>query len=216
MAHYTCVNASRRKIISDIAALKSVNIENLMLLRGDPPKGSDKFVAHPEGFSYASELIETVNKEFGNYFSVGSGCYPEKHPEAASIDEDIRHLKVKYDAGTDFLITQLFFDSAKYFAFVRKAYNAGIRCRIIPGIIPLTNYGQINRFAQMSGTSIPQDLAERIESSKDNPKLTAQIGVDHAVALCRDLLAGGASGIHFYTLNKSGATIEIFETVKGF
>ena len=216
MAHYTCANASRDKVMSDVNHLKSINIDNLMLLRGDPPKGSGKFTAHLEGFSFASELIETVNKEFDNYFSVGSGCYPEKHPEASSIDEDIKHLKEKFDAGVDFLITQLFFDNAKYFEFVRKARDAEIRCRIIPGIIPLTNYGQIKRFAQMSGTSVPQDLAERIELSKDNPKLTAQIGIDYAVAQCRELLAGGAPGIHFYTLNKSRATIEIFETIKGY
>jgi methylenetetrahydrofolate reductase (NADPH) len=215
MAHYTCVDASRDKIISDMEYLKSINIENLMLLRGDPPKGSASFEPHAQGFAYASELIEAVVAQFGNQFSIGAGCYPEGHPEAKSCNDDVKHLKNKVDAGADFLITQLFFDNARYFDFVRSAREAGIRCRIIPGIIPLTSYAQIQRFTKMSATTIPAELAEKMESSRDNPRRLYQTGVDHAISQCRELLAGGAPGIHFYTLNKSRAAVEIFEQLVG-
>jgi methylenetetrahydrofolate reductase (NADPH) len=119
------------------------------------------------------------------------------------------------DAGADFLITQLFFDNARYFDFVRSAREAGIRCRIIPGIIPITSYAQIQRFTKMSATTIPAELAEKMESSRDNPRRLYQTGVDHAISQCRELLAGGAPGIHFYTLNKSRAAVEIFEQLVG-
>lgn len=214
MAHYTCVGASKQKVLEDIAYLKSINIENLMLLRGDPPKNAEKFEAHPDGFSYASELIEAVSASFGNSFSIGAGCYPEKHPEAESKGDDILNLKNKVDAGTDFLVAQLFFDNRIFFNFVRDAQAKGIRCRILPGIIPLTAYSQIKRFTQMSGTIIPEVLLDKIESAKDNSKRIYQIGVDYAIEQCRDLLRKGAAGIHFYTLNKSRATIEIFEELK--
>lgn len=214
MAHYTCVGASRDKVIEDIRYLRSINIDNLMLLRGDPPKDVAQFTPHPDGFAYASELIEAVCAEFGHDFSIGAGCYPEKHLEAKSMEIDVLNLKNKVDAGADFLIAQLFFDNEYYFRFVQQAQAAGIRCRILPGIIPLTGYGQIKRFTQMSGTNIPAVLLEKIESAKDNPKRIYQIGVDFAIEQCRELLAKGAPGIHFYTLNKSRATIEIFEEIR--
>jgi len=214
MAHYTCVGSSKDKIIKDVKYLKSINVNNLMLLRGDPPKGSSNFMAHPKGFSHATELVELVRSEFKNSFSIGAGCYPEKHPESINFEQDISHLKQKTDAGTDFLITQLFFDNKKYFDFVQKVRTAGIKSRIIPGIIPITSYSQINRFVKLSGTAIPCHILEKIESAKDNPKKLMQIGIDYAIVQCRELLANGAPGIHFYTLNKSRATVEIYETLK--
>lgn len=211
MAHYTCVDASHEKVMSDIEHLRDINIENLMLLRGDPPKGGDKFLPHPQGFAHASELVEAVAARFGNRFAIGAGCYPERHPEAETFENDILNLKNKVDAGVDFLITQLFFDNAAYFAFEKRAREAGIRCRIIPGIIPITSYAQIARFTKMSATSIPPELAEKLEASKDNNRRLYRIGVEHATNQCRELLAAGAPGIHFYTLNKSRAAVEIFE-----
>jgi methylenetetrahydrofolate reductase (NADPH) len=214
MAHYTCVGASKTRVIEDIKYLKSKNVDNLMLLRGDPPKGTNNFVPHPDGFAHASELIESVSSEFKNTFTIGAGCYPEKHPEAADLEQDILHLKEKTDAGADFLIAQLFFDNDIYFKFVDKVRKAGIRCRVIPGIIPITAYSQIDRFCKLSNTKIPDSLLDKLESAKDNPKRILRTGIDYAIEQCKNLLENGAPGIHFYTLNKSNATVEIFEEIR--
>jgi methylenetetrahydrofolate reductase (NADPH) len=212
MAHYTCVNASKSKIMEDMKTLDALHIENLMLLRGDPPKGQEKFTAHPEGFAYGSDLVKFVKNN--SDFCIGGGAYPEKHPEASSIQVDLQNLKKKVDAGTDFLLTQMFFINENYFSFVKQAKAMGIECRIIPGIIPITSYSQIKRFGSMSGGAIPAGLTDRMESYKDNPEKIYQIGMDYAISQCRDLLMMGAPGLHFYTLNKSRATIEIFEALQ--
>lgn len=211
MAHYTCVNASRAKVEADLAYLKGLGIDNLMLLRGDPPKGEGKFVPHPEGFAYASELIAFgKNKQD---ICVGGGAYIEKHPEASDLSTDLKNLKTKVESGADFLVTQLFFDNNLYLNFVKQARQIGINCRIIPGIIPITHYNQIKRFTQMSGASIPQEILNQMNTYQDNPDKVYQIGMDYAIQQCRDLLVMGAPGLHFYTLNKSRATVEIFETL---
>jgi methylenetetrahydrofolate reductase (NADPH) len=211
MAHYTCVDASKEKVASDLEYLQSVKVENLMLLRGDPPAGGGVFKAHPEGFAHASELVEFVSARFGKSFAVGAGCYPEGHPEAESIDQDVQNLKAKVDAGADFLVTQLFFDNKRYFDFVARARSAGIHCRIIPGVIPITSYSQIERFTRMSATVIPPSLAAALEAAKFDSEALYRTGVEYASFQCRELLAGGAPGIHFYTLNKSRAAVDIFE-----
>ncbi len=212
MAHYTCVNAPKSKVADDLQFLKENNIENLMVLRGDPPKGSTHFEAIPDGFAHASELITHI-KQQGFDFCMGGGAYPEKHPEAKSMEEDIQHLKKKTAAGAEFLITQLFFDNAYYFRFVQQCREAGITCRIIPGIIPITAYSQLGRFTSMSNANIPEALQDRMRPYADKPEKIYQIGMDYAIQQCRDLLLMGAPGIHFYTLNKSRATVEIFETL---
>lgn len=211
MAHYTCVNAPKSKIEADLQSLRELHIHNIMLLRGDPPKGQGVFTPHPEGFAYASELVAYTRKNYD--FCIGSAAYPEKHPEAVSLDTDIVNLRKKVEAGADFLITQLFFRNNQYFEFVDKARYNGINCRIIPGIIPITAYQQIKRFTQMSGGGLPEGLVDMMESYRDNPDKVYQIGMDFAIQQCRDLLIMGAPGIHFYTLNKSRATVEIFETL---
>jgi methylenetetrahydrofolate reductase (NADPH) len=198
-------------LLKTLNHLQTINIENLMLLRGDPPKGEEKFIAPKDGFKYASDLISFVDENYD--FTKAGACYVEKHPEAHSFEEDLANLKTKVDAGADFLISQLFFNNSYYFDFVRKARKTGINTRIIPGIIPITAYRQIERFTKMSGTKIPPELAVRLEEHKDNPSKTYQIGVDYTIQQCRELLANGAPGIHFYTLNKSRAAVEIFESL---
>ena len=210
-AHYTCVNATKEKLEADLKELYSKNIENLMLLRGDPPKGQSKFIPTEGGCSHASDLIEFAKDV--NDFCAGAACYPEKHLEAANLDEDIKYLKLKFDAGADFLTTQFFFDNSIYFDFIEKTKAVGIECRIIPGIIPITNYNQIKRFTQLSGASIPEDLIDKLETYKENPGKVEQLGIDFAIEQTRDLLSKGAPGLHFYTLNKSRAVVEIFETL---
>jgi methylenetetrahydrofolate reductase (NADPH) len=211
MAHYTCVNATKAKVEKDLNSLVKIGIENLMLLRGDPPAGQKIFVAPENGFQYASELMAYASKRF-NFCSAGA-CYVDKHPEAPSLEADIRHLKEKVDAGTDFLITQLFFENKNYFRFIDLVRKEGIHCRIIPGIIPITSYKQIERFTKMSGAEIPESLVQQLESNKDNPDYTYRVGIEFSIRQCRELLAKGAPGLHFYTLNKSRAAVEIFETL---
>jgi methylenetetrahydrofolate reductase (NADPH) len=211
MAHYTCVGAGRDKIARDMEYLQRIQIENLMLLRGDPPKGSAEFLAPEDGFSFASDLIAFVKGKFP--FSIGAAAYPEKHPESGSLDEDIQSLKIKCEAGADFLITQLFFDNDAYFRFVKLARLAGINCRIIPGIIPITNYKQIKRYVELTSATFPADLLEKLEIFQESPDKIYQVGIDHAIKQCLDLLEKGAPGIHFYTLNKSRAAVEVFESL---
>lgn len=212
VAHYTCVQANRDKVLRDVSFLQEKGIENLFVLRGDPPKGVDGFIPARDGFHYASELAAFVKAHFD--MCLGGAAYPDVHPEATDRNTDIEHLKVKVDAGVEFLTTQLFFDNQKYSSLVDLARAKGISCRIIPGIIPLTQYSQLERFTGMSQASIPESLSEITQRFKDQPAKLYQAGMDFAIAQCRDLLAMGAPGLHFYTLNKSRATIEIFETLK--
>ena len=215
VAHYTCVESSREQIKADLALLRDLGIDRFMLLRGDPQKGFDRFQRPRDGFTYASELIAFVRSLYGDEVTIGGGAYPEKHPETTSLEEDLRHLKAKVDAGCDFLITQFFFDNRCYFDFVSRARAAGIGCPIIPGILPITHYHQLARFVGISGSYLPHSFLQELESNKTIPRKIAQIGRDYAIAQCRDLLVSGAPGIHFYTLNKSRATVEIFESLLG-
>jgi len=213
MAHYTCVNTSKAKVLTDMQQLEKMGIENLMVLRGDPPNGETAFRQTPDGFANAGELIRFIRSQ--NFaFCMGGGAYPEKHPEAATMEEDIANLKKKCAAGAEFLMSQLFFDNAHYFSFIEKCRAAGIDCRIIPGILPITNATQRKRFTAMGHTSFPPELDEKTKLYENDPKKMYQVGVDFAIAQCRELLAKGAPGLHFYTLNKSRATVEIFETLQ--
>jgi methylenetetrahydrofolate reductase (NADPH) len=146
-------------------------------------------------------------------FNIGAASYVEKHPEARTLKEDLENLLLKFEAGADFLLTQLFFDNEAYYKYVTLAHNKGINCRIIPGIIPITSYKQIRKFIDMTGASVPATLADKIETYANNPEKIYQAGLDYAIKQCIDLLEWGAPGIHFYTLNKSRATIEIYETL---
>ena len=168
VAHYTCVNATRDKVKSDLDALKEKGIENLMLLRGDPPKENNEVVSSVNGFRHASELISFVDERYD--FCKAAAAYVEKHPESISLHDDIAHLKEKVNAGADFLITQLFFKNKYYFNFLSRVRKEGINCRIIPGIIPLTSYSQIERFTKMSAAKIPRNLQHDIPSTKTIPR----------------------------------------------
>ncbi|MFO7369290.1 MAG: methylenetetrahydrofolate reductase [NAD(P)H] [Bacteroidales bacterium] len=212
MAHYTCVGSTRDRVESDMIRLQQIGIENVMLLRGDPPKGSNRFVAVENGFRYANELISFV-KQHEPVFSIGAAVNPEKHPEAPDMETYLDKLKIKCDAGADFLVTQLFFDNNAYYEFIKRARKQEITCRIIPGIIPITSFKQIKRFVDMASTSFPPDLHEKLETYQDDPEKSYQIGVNHAIRQCIDLLEHGAPGIHFYTLNKSRAAVDVFESL---
>jgi methylenetetrahydrofolate reductase (NADPH) len=211
MAHYTCIGTSKNKVARDMELLQSMGVENVMLLRGDLPAGKEDSAIPENGFSYASELISFVKEKYS--FAIGAAANPEKHPEAPTMNHYLEKLKLKYDSGANFLITQLFFNNESYYKFVKQARSAGITCRIIPGIIPITGYKQIKRFVDMASTSFPADLLEKLETYQDNNEKVYQIGVNYAIKQCIDLLEQGAPGIHFYTLNKSRAAVEVFESL---
>ncbi|HYH97266.1 methylenetetrahydrofolate reductase [NAD(P)H] [Hyalangium sp.] len=205
MAHLTCVGHTREELREVLGRLAEAKIDNVLPLRGDPPQGQKEFIPAEGGFSHASELVQFIRDEDFN-FCLGGACYPEGHVETASRDDDLRHLKAKVDAGLDFLITQLFFDNAFYFDFVERARRAGINIPIVPGIMPITNYEQVQRFTRMCGATVPMRLGLQLERIKDQPEAVVQLGVAHATVQCMELLARGVPGIHFYTLNKSPAT----------
>jgi methylenetetrahydrofolate reductase (NADPH) len=205
MAHLTCVGHDKEELRALLRRLTEAGVENVLVLRGDAPAGGGAFVAHDGGFHYASELVEFIREEdFG--FCLGGACYPEGHVETASREADLSNLKRKVDAGLDFIITQLFFDNAFYFDFVERAHRAGINVPIVPGIMPITNYEQLQRFTRMCGATVPMRLALQLERVREQPEALMQLGVAHATVQCMELLARGVPGIHFYTLNKSPAT----------
>lgn len=212
MAHLTCVGASRAELSSVLDQLQQAGVSNVIALRGDPPKGSTTFVTHEGGFSNASQLVAFIKQR--GAFCVAGACYPEKHPEAVSADADLEHLKRKVDAGAEFLITQLFFDNSDYFSFVDRARRAGIQVPIIAGIMPITNVSQIKRFTAMCGAHMPAGLMQKLEPIAADADAVGEVGVDYATAQCRELLDRGVPGIHFYTLNRSKATVEILKRLR--
>ncbi len=205
MAHLTCVGHTREELAEIIHHLLAAGIENILALRGDPPLGQTTFQSVPGGFQYAADLVRFI-REQDHTLCVGGACYPEGHVETASRDADLHYLKAKVDAGLDFIITQLFFDNAFYFDFVERARRIGINTPIVPGIMPITNYEQLNRFTRLCGATVPMRLALQLDKVKDNPEAVGQLGVAHATVQCLELLERGAPGIHFYTLNRSTAT----------
>jgi methylenetetrahydrofolate reductase (NADPH) len=212
MAHMTCIGATREEISGVLDQLERGHIDNVLPLRGDPPKGEQHFVRTEGGFGYASELVEFIKPRYP--FCLAGACYPEKHVEALDAETDLTNLKRKVNAGVDFLITQLFFDNRDYFAFVDRARAAGISVPIVAGIMPITNLGQIKRFTAMCGAHIPAELLQRLEAAGDDAEKVRAIGVEHATRQCRQLVERGAPGIHFYTLNRSPATVGILKALR--
>jgi methylenetetrahydrofolate reductase (NADPH) len=205
--HLTCVAHTRAEISSILDRLATLGIAHLVALRGDKPKDAPSSAAAAE-LTYASDLVRLVRTRGG--FKMGVACYPEKHPDAPSAEEDLRRFAEKVALGADWAITQLFFDAADYFAFVRRARAAGVTAPIVPGIMPVTGYAMLQRF----GARIPAELNARLAPVKDDAAKVAAVGVDWAARQCRALLDGGAPGIHFYTLNRSGSTSEVLERLR--
>ncbi len=212
MAHLTCVGSNREEIREVVDRLAGSGIQNVLALRGDPPKGQSAFSAVEGGFSHASELAAFLRENWN--LCVGGACYPEGHTEAVSLEADISHLRHKVEAGAEFLVTQLFFDNQRYFDFVRRVREAGIGVPIVPGLMPITNVDQVERFTKMCGASIPEPLLSELQRLRDRPEAVLSLGVAHATAQCLDLLAKGAHGVHFYTLNKSAATRTILTALR--
>jgi len=214
MAHLTCVGHGRVEIAEILERLKSAGVENVLALRGDPPQGEVNFTAAPDGFSHGNELMQFVRAR-GYTFCLGGACYPEAHLEAEGLDAEIEHTKRKVADGAEFLITQLFFDPDDYFRFVDRARAIGIDVPIIPGIMPVTNVAQIHRFTSMCGASIPAPLRDLLDGVKDDEAAVVAVGIEWASDQARRLLAGGAPGVHFYTLNRSHSSQTVVQNLTG-
>ncbi len=207
MAHLVCTGTTQAELDETLTHMKAAGIENILALRGDPPKGASDWIPVEGGFSHANELAAFVRERFS--MGLGGACYPEKHHEAESLETDIRNLKKKVDAGAEFLITQLFFDNDVYRRFVELVRAEGIQVPIVPGVMPVLNLANLQRIASLSpGTTIPAQLEDALRAAEGDNEASLRAGVDFAAEQCRDLLAHGAPGIHFYTLNRSKATLQ--------
>jgi methylenetetrahydrofolate reductase (NADPH) len=212
MAHFTCVGATEAQLRATLDEMREAGIDNVLALRGDPPAGEQEWIRTDGGLEYSSELVSLIAD--GYPFAVGAACFPETHIHAESPEADLRHLAEKVAAGVDFLITQLFFDNAVYFDFLERARAAGIEVPIIPGVMPITRVGQVERMASMCGASIPDELRRELYARGEDPEAVLDFGVAYATLQCAELLAAGAPGIHFYTLNRSPATRAILSALK--
>lgn len=213
MAHLTCVGSTREELLTILHEYARVGVQNIMALRGDPPKGARAFQPVAGGLRYASELVALIRAEFGDRFAVAGGGYPEGHPEAVSLEADLQNLKRKVEAGLDFVVTQLFFNNALYFGFVERARRIGIQVPILPGLMPITDLAQIRRFMDMCGASIPGPLLSRLERAQ-SPEEVLEIGVEHTTRQAQELIEAGVPGIHLYTLNKSPATRRVMQNLQ--
>jgi methylenetetrahydrofolate reductase (NADPH) len=212
MAHLSCVGEPRERLVEILGQIEAAGVENVLALRGDPPRGETQWRPHPGGLHYSVELIRLIRERYD--FCVGAACFPEVHPDAPDRASDLGYARAKQEAGAGFLITQLFFDNELYFEFVEEARSAGVTVPIVPGIMPITNYGQIKRFTEMCGASIPDELERELNGRADDPEAVAELGVAYATLQCSDLLARGAPGVHFYTLNRSPATRAILAALR--
>jgi methylenetetrahydrofolate reductase (NADPH) len=212
MAHFTCVGATVPELRATLDEMHAAGIDNVLALRGDPPAGEEDWVKTEGGLEYSRELVDLIKTDYP--FAIGAACFPETHIHAVSPQADVDYLAEKVAGGVDFLITQLFFDNALYFDFVSRAHSAGIDVPIIPGILPITQIGQLERMTKMCGASIPAGLHRELRVRDGQPEAVIDFGVAYATLQCAELLAAGAPGIHFYTLNRSPATRAILGALK--
>ena len=212
MAHLTCVGHSRAELKEILDRIRDSGIENVIALRGDPPKGETRFNPHPDGFRHAGELVAFIRKSYG--FCVAVAGYPEGHVESPDRQTDWKYLETKVSAGADFIITQLFFDNRDFFSFEKQMREKGVTVPIIPGIMPITNYSQIVKFTQMCGAAIPDQAARDLEPIREDLESVQAYGIQWASRQCEELIERGVPGIHFYTLNRSRSTRAIIEDLK--
>lgn len=218
MAHLTCVGAEEQALAGYLDALAAAGVQNILALRGDPPKGEANFIPSDARFRYASDLVRFIKARHPN-MCVGVAGYPEKHPEAPSMDADLAALKLKVDAGADFIVTQLFFDNALYFAYVDQLRAMGIALPVLPGVLPVLSMASVQRMAAMCGASITPEYQAELQAAdaldqtaRERGEPAAAVpnaGIAHAREQVLGLLRGGAPGVHLYTLNKAAACLRI-------
>lgn len=212
MPHLTCMGHSKDDIAAIVERYAAAGFRNVMALRGDPPKGETAFVPHPDGFKHANELVEFVRSKYPN-FGIGCAGYPEKHPEAATLDDDIANLKRKIDAGADFVVTQMFFENSHFFRFVEKCRAAGIDKPVIAGILPALSLKQVMNFKSMCSTEIPDTLVQRLEAAPEGDG--AKVGLEWATAQIEELKRNKVAGIHLYILNRAESAIRLSHIIRG-
>ena len=204
--HLSCVASTRADIAAQLKRYEESGIRHLVALRGDLPSG----VASSGDFRYANELVSFIRETTGNWFRIDVACYPEYHPQTRNAEDEIRHFKRKVEAGADGAITQYFYNADAYFRFVDQARAAAIPIPIVPGIMPIGNFSQLARFSDNCGAEIPRWIRIRMDSYRDDNASIRAFGLDVVTAMCERLLAGGAPGLHFYTLNQAGLSEEIW------
>jgi methylenetetrahydrofolate reductase (NADH) len=212
MAHLSCVGETLDGLHGVLDRIAATGIDNVLALRGDPPRGQPDFVQPEGGLGSAAELAAFISAEYP--FAIGGACFPEVHPEAPDLDADLAYLKTKVDGGASFLITQLFFDNQVYFDFVAAARARGIGVPILAGVIPIASYAQTERICELCDATIPPPLAEAMMALGGDERAEFELGVAYAAQQCADLLIGGAPGIHFYALNKAPATRAVLSALR--
>jgi len=205
--HLSCIGATRTSLLEQLHAYRALGIDHIVALGGDLPSG----MASPGDFRYAYQLVELIRAETAGAFHIEVACYPEVHPRAASADEDLRNFQRKVECGADSALTQYFYSPEAYFAFVDRCEAFGVKIPIVPGVMPITNYKQLARFSDNCGAEIPRWIRKRLENFADDLNAIRAFGLDVVCELCDRLLSNGAPGLHFYTLNRAGPTVAIWE-----
>lgn len=211
-AHLTCVGSSYKDLRAWLMRAAIHGVENIVALRGDPPRGETRFVPADGGPAHANELVALIRREFP-HFGVGVAGYPETHQEAPSPEVDLANLKRKAETGADVVITQLFYENRDFFAFRHRYQQAGIRAPLVPGILPIINFSQIQRITALCGAKLPPTLVSELEARRGDPEAEMEIGVAHAIRQCRELLDAGVPGLHIYVLNKATAPARILQSL---
>ncbi len=214
MAHLTCVLNTKDDIRTIVEDIKARGIRNILALRGDPPKDQPDWQPTEDNFKYSSELAAFIRAKYGDYFGITVAGFPEGHLLCPDRDKDAEFLKLKIDAGADFVITQLFFDNRDYFEYVERLRKIGVQVRVIPGILPITDYKALQRFCAVCGATVTDEVKKIFEPLQDDQDATLKAGTEFAIRQCQELLDGGAPGIHFYCLNKAHPTAEILAGVR--
>ncbi|RDI45136.1 methylenetetrahydrofolate reductase [NAD(P)H] [Aquicella lusitana] len=207
--HLACIGSSREEMVGVIRQYQDLKVRRIVALRGDLPSG----MVQPGEFRYASELVALIRETAGDFFHIEVAAYPEIHPQAKSVEDDILNLKRKYEAGASSAITQYFFNPDAYFYYLDECAKHSIYMPIVPGIMPITQFSRLVRFSEMCGAEIPCWIRKRLESYGDDMESIKAFGFEVVFHLCQTLIAGGAPGLHFYTLNKSEATLKILENL---
>ena len=214
VAHLTCVLHTRDEMKRILEDIKSRGIQNVLALRGDPPQDQPSWQPTDQNFKYSSELCAFIRKHFGDYFGIGVAGFPEGHLLCRDREKDAQYLKIKIDSGADFVITQLFFNNRDYFEYVKGLRKIGVTNRVIPGILPITDYQKLLRFANLCGATITEDIKKIFEPIQNDPQKTLETGIQFAIRQCRELLDGGAPGLHFYCLNKLHPVDQILKGIR--
>jgi methylenetetrahydrofolate reductase (NADPH) len=208
--HISCVGGTRAELGELLARYRSMGCRRIVALRGDLPSG----MGHPGDFRYASDLVAFIRKEFDGFFHIEVGCYPECHPQADDAFADLRHFKAKVDAGADGAITQYFYNADAYFRFVDEVRSMGVEVPVVPGVMPISNFSQLRRFSEACGAEIPRWIAKRMLAYGDDADAIRAFAAEFVAAMCERLVAGGAPGLHFYTLNLAKPTLNVLRNLR--